>query len=81
MTCTFSPEQITALAAPLDRAKVRQREQGRSSVSYLEGWQFLCFAHTMGAADQAGAQGNGQHTRQRHAVNRSLAYACRQTAP
>ena len=35
----FSAEQITALAAPLDRAKVRQREQGRSSVSYLEGWQ------------------------------------------
>ena len=39
MTCTFSTEQITALSAPLDRAKVRQREQGRSSVSYLEGWQ------------------------------------------
>jgi DNA recombination protein Rad52 len=41
MTCTFSPEQITALSAPLDRAKVRQREQGRSSVSYLEGWQVI----------------------------------------
>jgi hypothetical protein len=38
MTCTFSPEQITALSAPLDRAKVRQRRQGRSQVSYLEGW-------------------------------------------
>jgi DNA recombination protein Rad52 len=45
MTCTFSPEQITALAAPLDRAKVRQREQGRSSVSYLEGWQVIAEAN------------------------------------
>jgi hypothetical protein len=44
MTCTFSPEQITALSAPLDRAKVRQREQGRSSVSYLEGWQVIAEA-------------------------------------
>ena len=45
MTCTFSTEQITALAAPLDRAKVRQREQGRSSVSYLEGWQVIAEAN------------------------------------
>ena len=45
MTCTFSPEQITALSAPLDRAKVRQREQGRSSVSYLEGWQVIAEAN------------------------------------
>jgi len=36
MTCTFSAEQIASLSAPLDRAKVRQREQGRSQVSYLE---------------------------------------------
>jgi DNA recombination protein Rad52 len=41
----FSAEQITALAAPLDRAKVRQREQGRSSVSYLEGWQVIAEAN------------------------------------
>jgi len=41
----FSPEQITALAAPLDRAKVRQREQGRSQVSYLEGWQVIAEAN------------------------------------
>ena len=33
----FSPEQLAALAAPLDRANVRQREQGRGRVSYLEG--------------------------------------------
>ncbi|MCT0199617.1 RAD52 family DNA repair protein [Synechococcus sp. CS-1325] len=45
MTCTFSPEQITALAAPLDRGKVRQREQGRAKVSYLEGWQVIAEAN------------------------------------
>jgi hypothetical protein len=41
MTCTFSTEQISALSAPLDRAKVRQRRQGRSQVSYLEGWRAM----------------------------------------
>ena len=41
----FSPEQITALSAPLDRAKVRQRRQGRSQVSYLEGWQVIAEAN------------------------------------
>ncbi len=45
MTCTFSAEQITALSAPLDRAKVRQRDQGRSQVSYLEGWQVIAEAN------------------------------------
>jgi DNA recombination protein Rad52 len=45
MPCTFSAEQITALSAPLDRAKVRQREQGRSQVSYLEGWQVIAEAN------------------------------------
>jgi hypothetical protein len=34
----FSPEQVAALAAPLDRANVRQREQGRGRVAYVEGW-------------------------------------------
>jgi hypothetical protein len=33
----LTPRQIAALSAPLDRANVRQREQGRSRVSYLEG--------------------------------------------
>ena len=37
----FSPEQLAALSAPLDRANVRQREQGRSKVHYLEGWPYL----------------------------------------
>jgi DNA recombination protein Rad52 len=41
----FSDDQITALSAPLDRANVRQREQGRSSVSYLEGWQVIAEAN------------------------------------
>ena len=31
----FSERQVAALSAPLDRANVRQREQGRSRVSYL----------------------------------------------
>ena len=44
-TTTFSPEQLSALAAPLDRAKVRQREQGRSKVSYLEGWHVIAEAN------------------------------------
>jgi hypothetical protein len=37
----FSPEQLAALAAPLDRANVRQREQGRGKVAYVEGWRFM----------------------------------------
>jgi DNA recombination protein Rad52 len=41
----FSPEQLAALAAPLDRANVRQREQGRSKVHYLEGWQVIAEAN------------------------------------
>ncbi|MCP9784568.1 RAD52 family DNA repair protein [Cyanobium sp. WKJ7-Wakatipu] len=41
----FSPEQLAALTAPLERAKVRQREQGRSRVSYLEGWQVIAEAN------------------------------------
>ncbi|MCP9852834.1 RAD52 family DNA repair protein [Synechococcus sp. HJ21-Hayes] len=45
MTCTFSTEQIACLSAPLDRAKVKQREQGRSKVSYLEGWQVIAEAN------------------------------------
>jgi DNA recombination protein Rad52 len=44
-TTVFSPEQIAALSAPLDRAKVKQREQGRAQVSYLEGWQAIAEAN------------------------------------
>jgi len=41
----FTTRQITALSAPLDRDNVRQREQGRSRVSYLEGWQVIAEAN------------------------------------
>ena len=41
----FSPKQLAALSAPLDRANVRQREQGRGRVSYLEGWQVIAEAN------------------------------------
>jgi DNA recombination protein Rad52 len=41
----FSERQVAALSAPLDRASVRQREQGRSRVSYLEGWQVIAEAN------------------------------------
>lgn len=34
----FSPEHLAALSAPLDRANVRQRDQGRGKVAYVEGW-------------------------------------------
>ncbi|MCT0225607.1 RAD52 family DNA repair protein [Synechococcus sp. CS-1328] len=44
-TLGFSERQIAALSAPLDRAHVRQREQGRSRVSYLEGWQVIAEAN------------------------------------
>ena len=45
LTTGFTAEQVAALAAPLDRAKVKQREQGRSRVSYLEGWQVIAEAN------------------------------------
>lgn len=35
---TFSPEQIKALEAPLDRKNVKSREQGKSQVSYIEAY-------------------------------------------
>ena len=41
----FSERQVAALSAPLNRANVRQREQGRSRVSYLEGWQVIAEAN------------------------------------
>lgn len=35
---SFTPEQVEILKAPLDRKKVKQREQGRTQVSYIEGY-------------------------------------------
>ena len=42
---SFSAEQIASLSAPLDRANVRQREQGRIKLSYLEGWHVIAEAN------------------------------------
>ena len=44
-TAVFSPEQITALSAPLDRAKVQTRSQAGRSLAYLEGWQVIAEAN------------------------------------
>jgi len=41
----FSPEQIAALSAPLDRAKVQTRSQAGRSLAYLEGWQAIAEAN------------------------------------
>jgi recombination DNA repair RAD52 pathway protein len=43
--CAGCPEQLAFLAAPLDRANVRQRKQGRGKVAYLEGWQVIAEAN------------------------------------
>jgi DNA recombination protein Rad52 len=61
MASTFSPQQIAALAAPLDRSHVRQREQGRTTVSYLEGWQVIAEANRIFGFD--GWQRETVHTR------------------
>jgi hypothetical protein len=37
----FSPDQIAALSAPLDRARISSREQGRGRVNYLQGWVLI----------------------------------------
>jgi hypothetical protein len=34
----FTPEQIAALWAPLDRSNISSREQGRGRVNYLQSW-------------------------------------------
>jgi hypothetical protein len=37
----FSTEQLTALASPLDPARICTRRQGRASVPYLKGWAVI----------------------------------------
>jgi hypothetical protein len=37
----FTPEQLTALASPLDPARICTRRQGRASVPYLKGWAVI----------------------------------------
>ena len=44
-TAVFSPEQVAALSAPLDRAKVQTRSQAGRSLAYLEGWQAIAEAN------------------------------------
>ena len=41
----FSAAQIAALTAPLDRALVSSREQGRSKVNYLQSWVVISEAN------------------------------------
>jgi hypothetical protein len=43
----FSPEQLTALASPLDPARICTRRQGRASVPYLKGWAVIEEANTI----------------------------------
>ena len=37
----FRAEQIAALSAPLNRARISSREQGRGRVNYLQGWVLI----------------------------------------
>jgi len=41
----FTAEQIAALAAPLDRAKVQTRSQAGRSLAYIEGWVVIAEAN------------------------------------
>jgi DNA recombination protein Rad52 len=41
----FSADQIAALAAPLDRANIKQREQSGQKLSYIEGWVVIAEAN------------------------------------
>lgn len=41
----FSPDQINSLSAKLDAGHVKTREQGKSKVSYIEGWHAIAEAN------------------------------------
>lgn len=41
----FTPDQVAALTAPLDRAKVKHRSQSGRNLSYLEGWHVIAEAN------------------------------------
>jgi len=43
----LTAEQVAALAAPLSRANVKQRDQGRGKLSYLEVWQVIAEANRL----------------------------------
>jgi hypothetical protein len=42
---SFTAEQLAALAAPLDRAHVKTREQSKQTLSYIEGWHAIAEAN------------------------------------
>lgn len=42
---TFTPEQKTELGKPLNSANVKTREQGRSTLSYVEAWHVIAEAN------------------------------------
>ncbi len=42
---SFTQDQIDALNAPLSRSAVKQREQGRSKLSYVEAWHVIAEAN------------------------------------
>ena len=44
---TFNAAQTSALAAPLDRARIAHRSQSGRSLSYLEGWDVMETANTI----------------------------------
>lgn len=48
----FNEEQNKALAAPLSRDAVKQREQGGSKVSYVEGWHVIAEANRIFGFDK-----------------------------
>jgi hypothetical protein len=73
MTCPFSLDQIASLSAPFDRVTVRQRRQGRSQVSYLEGWPVIAEANRIVGFD--GWQREAVTMRCVHQVERPIASA------
>lgn len=42
---SFTEQQIASLSAPLAREHVKEREQGRGKVSYIEGWHAIAEAN------------------------------------
>lgn len=64
---TLTPEQTSALSAPLDRKYVKQRQQGGANVSYIEGWHAISEANRI-----FGFGGWERHTLRLEETNRDL---------
>jgi Recombination DNA repair protein (RAD52 pathway) len=79
MTCPFSLDQIASLSAPFDRVTVGQRRQGRSQLSYLEGWPVIAEANRIFGFD--GWQRETVALRCVHQVERSIASASGAATP